>query len=54
MLFQYDRANQYVGLRNSLNVFWDRHQKRIFIAENGLGHDRRKRVHDDYGSVAKF
>lgn len=41
-----------LGLRNSLNVFWDRYQKPIFIAENGLGRfdelTEDKRVHDDY------
>lgn len=39
------------GLRNSLNLYWDRYQKPIFIAENGLGAlDRVEdgKIHDDY------
>lgn len=39
------------GLRNSLNLYWDRYQIPIFIAENGLGaldEVKNGSVHDDY------
>ena len=40
-----------IGLRHSLNQFWDRYQVPLFVAENGLGvHDRLENgeVHDPY------
>lgn len=44
-------ATDSLGLRNSLNLYWDRYQKPIFIAENGLGAlDKVENgsIHDDY------
>ena len=40
-----------IGLRHNLNVFWDRWQKPLFIAENGLGtFDKLEdgQIHDEY------
>lgn len=40
-----------LGFRNSLNQYWDRYQKPIFIAENGLGALDEvidDKIHDDY------
>ena len=41
-----------LGLRNSLNVLYDRYQKPLFIVENGLGAidnpDENGYVEDDY------
>ena len=40
-----------LGFRNSLNQYWDRYQKPIFIAENGLGALDEVidgKIHDDY------
>ena len=40
-----------LGFRNSLNHYWDRYQKPIFIAENGLGALDEVvdgKIHDDY------
>jgi 6-phospho-beta-glucosidase len=40
-----------VGFRNSLNLFWERYHKPIFIAENGLGAIdvvEDGKVHDSY------
>lgn len=40
------------GLRIALNAIWDRYQKPVFIAENGLGAidtiDEEGKVHDPY------
>lgn len=40
-----------LGFRNSLNLYWDRYQKPIYIAENGLGaldEVVNGEIHDDY------
>jgi 6-phospho-beta-glucosidase len=41
-----------IGLRTKLNMYWDRYQLPIMIAENGLGHhdvlESDGSVHDDY------
>lgn len=40
-----------LGFRNSLNQYWDRYQKPIFIAENGFGYKDKLedgKVHDQY------
>lgn len=40
-----------IGLRNSLNLYWDRYHMPIFIAENGLGALDEVvdgKIHDDY------
>lgn len=40
-----------LGLRNSLNLYWDRYHKPMFIAENGLGaldEVSEGEIHDDY------
>jgi len=45
-------ATDPLGLRNSLNQYWDRYQCPIFIAENGIGAideiDADGKIHDDY------
>lgn len=45
-------AKDPIGFRNSLNLYWDRYQMPIFIAENGLGAIDELtpdgKVHDDY------
>ena len=41
-----------MGLRNTLNMYYDRYQKPLFIVENGLGYDDQLTedgcIHDDY------
>ena len=41
-----------LGLRNSLNLYWDRYGKPMFIAENGLGAldeiSEDGKIHDQY------
>jgi len=41
-----------VGLRNSLNLYWDRYRLPIFIAENGMGFEEKinedGKIHDIY------
>lgn len=45
-------ATDPLGLRNSLNEYWDRYERPIFIAENGLGAidkiDADGKIHDQY------
>ena len=40
-----------MGLRNTLNMYYDRYQKPLFIVENGMGNDdilENNKIHDDY------
>ena len=41
-----------IGFRTKLNMYWDRYQVPILIAENGLGHhdivEKDSSIHDDY------